>query len=234
MPTAKLLRARTLTPTVRELTFDPGAGFEFEPGQWVSVRVPAPNGEDLARSYSIASAPRADGTFDLAVTHVEGGPVSSYLHDLDVGADLTISRAQGFFTMDEFDRPALMVATGTGISPFRSMLQALASSADNLPHPVALLLGVRTEEDILYAQELAKLANSLSNLRFEVTLSRGSDGWQGRRGHVQVHIPELVGSMQGPCDVYVCGLSRMVKDVRKLLKGELGFTKDLIHTERYD
>ena len=77
MRTAKLLRSRILAPGVRELTFDPGPDFEFEAGQWISCRIPATYGEDLARSYSLASAPRADGTFDLAVTRVDATTIGN-------------------------------------------------------------------------------------------------------------------------------------------------------------
>ncbi|HQB43008.1 MAG TPA: FAD-dependent oxidoreductase [Polyangiaceae bacterium] len=231
MRTAKLLRSRILAPGVRELTFDPGPDFEFEAGQWISCRIPATYGEDLARSYSLASAPRADGTFDLAVARVDEGPGSTYLHSLDLGAEVTISRAQGFFTMDEFERPAIMIATGTGISPFRAMLQALDAQGA-FPYPVCLLLGVRTEKDILYGDEFEALARQ-RNLDFSVTLSQPSQ-WSGRRGYVQTHLPELVGRFQGQCDVYICGLSKMVKDVRRILKEELGLTKHQIHSERYD
>ena len=231
MRKAKLVRARTLTPIVRELTFDPGPEFAFEPGQWVSFRIPA-EGEDLARSYSIASAPRSDGCFDLAVTRVEEGPGSNYLHGLQIGEPMKLSRAQGFFTQDEFERPAIMVATGTGVSPFRAMLQALDAQGE-FPHPVYLLLGVRTEQDILYRKEFEALSAE-RQLTFIPTLSRGEDSWNGRRGYVQNHLAELIARHDGACDVYVCGLSKMVKDVRKILKSDLGLTKDKIHSERFD
>lgn len=232
MREAKLVRARTLTPNVRELTFDPGSDFDFEPGQWVSIRIPADAGEDLARSYSIASAPRSDGHFDIAVTRVEEGPGSNFLHGIKEGTVLSISRAQGFFTQDEFERPALMVATGTGVSPFRSMIQRIGQHGAPA-HPVTLLMGVRTEVDLLYRDELEAIA-ARGHLRFEPTLSRGGEGWTGRRGYVQVHLAELVRQYDGDCDVYICGLSKMVKQVRQVLKAELGMTKDKIHSERFD
>src|SRR5690349_16257527 len=76
---ARLVENRALTPTVRELTFarDGGEPFEFEAGQWVSLVLPLPTGE-LRRSYSIASPPTAGSSqFQIAVTHVAGGPGSS-------------------------------------------------------------------------------------------------------------------------------------------------------------
>ncbi len=231
MRTAKLIRARPLTPSVRELTFDPGSDFAFEAGQWVSCRIPTNEGEDLARSYSIASAPRPNGTFDLAVTRVEEGPGSNYLHSLSLGSEVTISRAQGFFSLDEFERPIVMVATGTGVTPFRAMLQVLHAKGP-FAHPVSLILGVRTEDDIVYGDELDALARE-RDLDFSTTLSQPTH-WSGRRGYVQTHLAELVGRYQGNCDVYVCGLSKMVKDVRRILKEELGLNKHQIHSERFD
>ena len=222
-----------LSPDVRELTFDPGPGFAFTPGQWVSLRIPRPDdAEPLSRSYSIASWPRSDGGIDLAVTRVTEGPGSEYLHQITPGATLAMTHAQGFFTMPQpLPRPVLMVATGTGVAPLRSMLHA-AFEQDN-PHPITLLFGVRTEVDLLYRQEFEALARNHSLFRFEPTLSRPGDGWAGRSGYVQTHLADLTASL-GPCDVYVCGLHAMINGVRKVLKDTLGFTRENIHTERYD
>jgi ferredoxin-NADP reductase len=231
MREARLLSARTLTPSVRELTFDAGSDFSFVPGQWVSFKIPG-DGEALPRSYSIATAPQVDGIFAVAVTRVEGGPGSTYLHGMEPGATLPMSDAQGFFTLTALERPVLMVATGTGVCPFRSMLWALQERGP-LDHRAKLLLGVRTEQDILYGDEFARLADQDALFEFLPTLSRGGATWTERRGYVQNHIASLVHEL-GDCDVFVCGLSRMVKDVRRILKTELGVPKQRIHTERYD
>ncbi|MBI5515775.1 MAG: FAD-dependent oxidoreductase [Deltaproteobacteria bacterium] len=231
--TATLRAARDLTPWVRELTLDPGPGFSFVPGQWVSLRMPREGHPDpLARSYSIASEPREDGCFELAVTRVEGGPGSAFLHALKVGDSLTITHAQGFFTMpDPLPRPVLLVATGTGLCPLRSMLRARLAAGD--PTRFTLLLGVRTEEDLLYREELQGLARTHPNVRFEPTLSRPAGAWAGRTGYVQTHFPALVSEL-GLCDAYVCGLTGMIKEARRVLKEALGFPRERIHTERYD
>jgi ferredoxin-NADP reductase len=233
MRDARLTGARMLSPTVRELTFDPGPGFTFVPGQWVSFRIPQPGGEMIPRAYSIASAPRADCCFDVAVTRVQGGPGSQFLHTVDPGATLTMTHAQGFFTLNPVVRPVLMVATGTGVSPLRSMLLDAAQTREG-EGPFVLLFGVRTEQDILYRDEFEALARDWPAFRFEPSLSRGSEQWQGRRGYVQTHVPELVRALGGDCDVYVCGLNKMIKEVRRVLKEDLGFSRERIHTERYD
>lgn len=232
--TATLVSARTLSPSVRELTFDAGGGFRFVPGQWVSFRIPHGDGEILPRAYSIASAPRDGGRFDVAVTRVENGPGSAFLHAMEPGRELTMTHAQGFFTLDAPARPVLFVGTGTGLSPLRSMLHGWLGERDAERFPTAVLFGVRTEQDLLYGSELEELAKREPWFRFEPTLSRGGDDWSGRRGYVQAHLRELVGALGGDCDVYVCGLNKMIREVRRVLKEDLGFTRERIHTERYD
>lgn len=231
---ARVVRARIVAPGVRELTLDPGPGFSYVAGQWVSFRIPVA-GEDkpLVRAYSIASAPRTDGHFDIAVTRVESGAGSAYLHALNVGDTLVMGHAQGFFTLEPLHRPALMVATGTGVAPLKAMLESIDFADEETPK-ITLLLGVRTEIDLLYREEFAALAAAHGKFRFEPTLSRSADGWTGRRGYVQTHVAELLASLGTDCDVYVCGLNRMVKEVRRLLRDELGLARERVHTERYD
>ena len=226
---AVLLRARDLTPEVRELTLLPDAALPHAPGQWVSLKIP--RGEELlARSYSVASAAREDGAIELAVTRVEGGPGSTFLHAMAPGEGLQVGPPMGFFTLPEvLDHPLLFVATGTGVAPLRAMLQHLARASGAVP--VTLILGVRTACDLLYDDEFRALAASAPWFRYEPTLSRAEASWQGRRGYVQEHLGELVAS---GCHAYVCGLNAMLKDVRAVLKGDLGFTRERIHTERYD
>lgn len=230
-----------LTHNVRELTIDPGPAFSYVAGQWVSLRMALANGEFVSRAYSIASAPRGDGLFELAVTRVEGGPGSTRLHELEVGDTLEMTHAQGFFTLESFVRPILFVATGTGLTPLRAMLQAALAPEQEATHPITILHGVRSEDDLLYADELRAIASrDEMRVRFEPTLSRPSERWSGRRGYVQSHVGELIeafGAAKSDAtdvDVYICGLNRMVKEVRAVLKGSLGFGRERIHSERYD
>lgn len=229
-----LQSARMLSPKVRELTFDPGPGFAFKPGQWVSLKFQrASAGDVLARSYSIASAPRADGTFDIAVTRVDDGPGSTFLHAMRPGDVIQAAEPTGFFTLPErLDRPLLLVGTGTGVAPMRAMIQGL-DGAVGAP-PVTLLFGVRHREDILYADEFEALAaRSPRSFHFEPTLSRPDDAWRGRTGYVQRHLAALLAAAPDAA-AYVCGLNAMVRDARKVLRETLGLPRERVHSERYD
>ena len=228
-----LRRARLLSPKVRELTFDPGPDFRFRAGQWVSLKVPsgAPD-QPHARSYSIASAPRDDGTFDLAVTLVESGPGSTFLHTMAVGDTVPAADPTGFFTLpDALARPLLFVGTGTGVAPLRAMIESLDALAG--PPPVTLLFGVRSREDILYANEFAARAERDPRFRFEPTLSRPDRDWTGRTGYVQTHFAELLTDVPDAA-VYVCGLNAMVRDARDVLRKTLGLPRDRVQSERFD
>lgn len=232
----ELVGSRVVSPAVKELAFAraDGAPVTFEAGQWVNLRLPLAAGE-ARRAYSIASEPRNDARFELAITKVDGGEGSTLLHALPVGAKLVAEGPQGFFTRAATaPDPALFVATGTGLTPLRSMLRhALAAGATS---PMVLLLGVRTAVDRLYAEELEALAARHPNLTFETTLSRADDGWTGRRGYVQEHVRELFEGLaaHGTPHAYICGLERMTSAVRDVLRKQMGVARQQVHSERYD
>jgi ferredoxin-NADP reductase len=242
---ARLVRSRSLSDRVRELVFERADGrpLAFEPGQWVSARLPVAVGDEptIKRSYSIASAPDGTGRFEIALTRVQGGPGSTWLCDLEPGSVVPFVGPHGFFTRAAgTPSPALLVATGTGVTPMRAILQATvtAAGAAGPIAPMWLLFGVRHEADLIYRAEIEALARDHAGIRFVPTLSQPGDGWTGRRGYVQAHVRELWHELAalnaGEPHAYVCGLERMVGSVRELLRKELGVARQQVHTERYD
>ena len=237
---ARLVATRMLTPHVRELTFERADGqpMAFEPGQWVNALLPLAVGDapETKRSYSIASAPDGSPRFEIAVTRVQGGAGSTWLHAMTEGTVLRFSGPQGFFTRPLASPPSLFVATGTGVTPLRSMLRASLSAGALAPTWV--LLGVRHAEDMLYAPEFRALAERHRFVRFEPTLSQPPNDWIGRTGYVQAHVRALWNELAAASDVephaYVCGLQRMVGSVRDLLRKDMGIARERVHSERYD
>lgn len=236
----RLVAGRPLTPAVRELAFERADGqpMTHRPGQWLNLAIERPAGGELLRAYSIASPPDGSPRFELAVTRVPNGPGSGFLHDLAPGAELRALGPHGFFTRESAEGvPSLFVATGTGLTPMRSMVRAaLAAGASE---PLWLLVGVRGEADMLYRDEFDALAARHPNLQVHFSLSRPPEGWPGRTGYVQSHVPELwrrlgeAGAGAEP-HLFICGLERMVSVVRTLGRKELGLARTRVHSERYD
>ena len=166
--------------------------------------------------------------------------MSNFLCDMEEGDEISCQGPFGDFILRPPMRDTIFIATGTGIAPLRSMLQWLFA-ADGHPGPsetrhqnkhLWLVFGNRTEKDIYYHEEFLRLAAEHVNFHYLPTLSRGSADWTGLRGYVQEHVPGIV---LGRTDMhaYICGLEKMVKANRELLKS-LGWDRKSILYEKYD
>jgi ferredoxin-NADP reductase len=232
--TVKLTRSVALSEWTKHLEFDVvgSSRFGFVPGQWLSLTQNKPDGEEITRAYSIASPP--DGNrFALCLNRVQDGYMSNYLCDLKEGAELTGQGPFGDFILHPPPRDTVFIATGTGIAPFRSMLQWLfADPSRHLHKRYWLLFGNRTESDIYYHEEFKRLAAEQKSFEYLPTLSRSGPDWKGLQGYVQEHVPEIV---DGHTEIhaYICGLDKMVRANRELLKS-LGWDRKSIRYEKYD
>lgn len=232
---AALRAARPLTETTwhHEWEVVEGGRLDFLAGQFVSMTL-VHEGNEHTRAYSIASAPRPGGRFDICLNRVPGGLFSNYLCDLQPGAEIDFTGPHGFFVVHRpIEHDAVFVATGTGIAPIRGMLEELFASGAELDHDVWLLFGVRHRETILYREEFERLAAEHPRFHFLPTLSQPPADWPGERGHVQEQLRARFAERRD-LDVYICGLKAMVDDVRRILKQEFGLDRRQIHYEKYD
>jgi len=207
--------------------------FGFVAGQWLSFKTTRPDGEEITRAYSIASPPADDNRFALCLNRVQDGYMSNFLCDMQEGEEIACQGPLGDFILRPPMRDTLFIATGTGIAPLRSMLHWLLTDADrHQAKQLWLVFGNRTENDIYYHHEFLRLAAEHPNFHYLPTLSRGNDRWQGLRGYVQQHVPAIA---RGRTDMhaYICGLEKMVKANRELLK-LLGWDRKAILYEKYD
>lgn len=228
--TARFTGSQELTPDVRHFSFEVPEieSFPFTPGQWVSLSREI-NGKKITRAYSIASTP-AGNRFDLCLNRVQDGLFSPFLFDLTEGSAVDLKGPYGTFVIRNPDRDMVMVATGTGIAPFRSMVEHYLASGGAAK--VTLVFGVRFPENILYRADFERWQQRHPNFTFLPALSRAPESWTGRRGHVQQHLDEALAS-RTDVDVYICGLKAMVDDVRERLKAK-GFDRKQIIYEKYD
>jgi ferredoxin-NADP reductase len=231
----QLVRSVSLSVQTKHLNFEVSAVpcFGFVAGQWLSFKTNKPDGEEITRAYSIASPPGDDNRFALCLNRVQDGFMSNFLCDLREGEKISCQGPFGDFILRPPLRDTVFIATGTGIAPFRSMLHWLL--ADPVRHQgkrLWLLFGNRTETDIYYHEEFLDLAARHANFHYLPTLSRGGSEWQGLRGYVQEHVPGIVQS-RTDMHAYICGLDKMIKANRELLKG-LGWDRKSILYEKYD
>jgi len=227
---AKLIEWVEIAPGVRHFVFEAPQleRLEFVPGQFVSLS-DAVASREITRAYSIASPPGSSNRFELCLNRVDDGAFSPHLFDLSAGDVVNMQPPLGTFTLRQPLRDSLLVATGTGIAPFRSMLKAVLKP--DAP-AFTLLFGVRYESHLLYRQEFAALAREFPQFRFWPTLTQPGADWTGRTGRVQAHLDEAIGGRRD-IDIYLCGLQPMVDDVRQILKGA-GFDRKQIRYEKYD
>ena len=233
--TARLVRSVPLSEPTKHLEFEMEGvpHFGFVPGQWLSLKQTRPDGEELTRAYSIASPPADNSRFALCLNRVQDGFMSNFLCDMKDGANISCQGPFGDFILRPPLHDTIFIATGTGIAPFRSMLHwLLTDPSRHQGRSFFLLFGSRTEKDIYYHQEFLQLAADHANFDYLPTLSRGGPEWKGLRGYVQEHVPGIV---QGRAEMnaYICGLDRMIKANRELLK-ELGWDRKSIRYEKYD
>src|SRR6266849_2969536 len=233
--TTHLLRTQALSALTCHLEFEVKGvpRFGFVAGQWLSFKTHKPHCEEITRAYSIASPPGDDNRFALCLNRVQDGFMSNFLCDMREGDEIRCQGPFGDFILRPPLRDTIFIATGTGIAPFRSMLHwLLADPARHQDKQSWLVFGNRTEDDIYYHKEFLSLASQHANFHYLPTLSRGGQEWQGLRGYVQEHVPGIV---QRRADVraYICGLEKMIKANRDLLKS-LGCDRKSILYEKYD
>jgi ferredoxin-NADP reductase len=207
--------------------------FGFVPGQWLSVKATTPDGEEMTRAYSIASPPTENGRVAFCLNRVHEGFMSNHLCGLAEGSEISFQGPFGNFTLHPPLLDTVFIATGTGIAPFRSMLHwLLADPERHQQREFWLLFGARREQDIYYRDEFERLAAEHSNFHFMPTLSRATPEWKGLRGYVQDHVKEIVGT-RTDIHAYICGLDKMVKANRELLKS-MGWDRTSVRYEKYD
>ena len=231
----QLVRSVSLSVQTKHLDFEVSAvpRFGFVAGQWLSFKTNKPDGEEIIRAYSIASPPSDGARIALCLNRVQDGFMSNFLCDMKEGDEIGCQGPFGDFILRPPMRDTIFIATGTGIAPFRSMLHwMLGDEARHQGKQLYLIFGNRAEKDIYYHDEFLRLAQGHANFHYLPTLSRGSPDWQGMRGYVQEHVAAIA---QGRTDMhaYICGLDKMVKANRSLLKS-LSWDRKSILYEKYD
>lgn len=222
---APLRTIERLSETSIAFAVEAPAGLAFLPGQYVNIRVP---GTDQRRSYSFSSAPGAEA-LSFLVRDIPRGLMSTWLREgAAPGTMLEFIGPAGSFYLREVKRPLLLLAGGTGLAPFLSMLGTLAASGT--PQPVHLVYGVTNDTDLVEVARLEEYAARIPGFTF-ATCVAAKASTHARRGYVTAHIePDHLNG--GDVDIYLCGPPPMVDAVRAWL-GEQGVTPANFYYEKF-
>ncbi|MFL5575063.1 MAG: ferredoxin reductase [Gemmatimonadaceae bacterium] len=230
------------TSRARTLVLDVPGWPGHRAGQHVDVRLTTEDGYQTQRSYSIASPPE-DARLALTVERLDDGEVSPYLTDeLRVGDRLEFRGPVGGYFVWEvaLGGPLFLVAGGSGIVPLMAMLRhraaALGAAGTDARHgtPTRLLYSSRRWDDVIYRDELARLAEDDPTLEVALTLTREPpQGWAGFRRRIDRMMLAEVGwpPAERP-HVFVCGPTPLVEAAAAALV-ELGHDAARVKTERF-
>jgi ferredoxin/flavodoxin---NADP+ reductase len=236
----------------------------FRPGQFAVLglpaeapRFPGANGDDappkpgtlIRRSYSIASSSVERGYLEFYFNLVNAGTLTPRLYALREGDRVWLGpKITGLFTFDQVPESCniVMIATGTGLAPYMSMLRSDVERDSG--RRLAVLHGARHAHDLGYRGELVAMEERHPCFTYLATISRpgeGPDGWAGLTGHVQDLwqgrvLDGIWGSPPDPGNthIFLCGNPAMIEDLTRILTAE-GFREHSrqrpgeIHAEKY-
>jgi ferredoxin-NADP reductase len=222
------------TPRTKSLVLEVPRWEGHKAGQHLDVRLTAEDGYQAQRSYSIASAPE-DGRLTLTVDRLEEGEVSPYLTEVLMRGDKLELRGPigGYFTWEAADGgPLLLVAGGSGVVPLMAMIRHRTAVGSDVP--TRLLYSSRSYEEIIYREELERLAARDGSLEVIHTLTRSRpEAWSGYDRRIDAEmLAEVAWSPDESLLTFVCGPTSLVEGVATALVS-LGHDPAHVKTERF-
>jgi CDP-4-dehydro-6-deoxyglucose reductase len=227
---------RQLSPEVRQFTLKVQSEeqFRFLPGQFITMDLPV--GEkrlDRWRSYSIANAPDFSGILEFCIVKMEGGLATSYLFDKIIIGDIIRFKGPdgGFVLPSDLNKEIVMICTGTGVAPFRSMLQHIIREGLTFKK-IHLIFGTRYSNGVLYKDEFEQMAKQHQNFIYSVALSR-EDSVNCHHGYVHPIYMKEYEEKKEDVLFMICGWSRMIDEAVENLIIRLGYNKSQVRYELY-
>ncbi len=243
----------TTVESIRDLTYDikevylrlsdeaiAAGGISFAPGQYAQLVVP-PYGEvksSVQRAYSMSSTPQDKNHIELLVRLVPGGIATTWVHKfLKEGQKVEVVGPFGEFGIRETDAVMLFVAGGSGMAPFKSMLNHMAQTGAWTNREIWYFFGARSKRDMFYLDEMAALAQKFPNFHFVPALSepKPEDDWKGPTGLItnvlDAYIKEQI-TKGRPLEGYLCGSPGMIDACNKVMNNN-GIGQDRIYYDKF-
>lgn len=226
---SKVVELKNLNPKVKCLKFLTPKSFKFKAGQYLLLSIFS-NGKKFRRPYSIASSPNSK-EIGFCVRLNKGSESSDFLKKLKKGDKVELFGPAGKFIVDSKSKKKdlIFISTGTGISPFRSMIPWLLE--EGYKKKIILLKGFRNEKEILHNKEFLEIKRKYKNFEFHNILSKPKNKNFKDKGYVQDFFDKYI-SKNFDGNFYLCGFKEIVKDVARELK-KRGVKSNRIFFEKY-
>jgi ferredoxin-NADP reductase len=233
--TVKLEKRQQVAEGTVAFCFGKPAGFEFAGGQSIDVTLinpPQTDAEGNTRALSLASAPHEP--YLMVATRLRDTAFKRTLKTLEPGTEVKIEGPFGSMTLHrKTNRPAVILAGGIGITPFRSMLVQAAKA--NTGHGLFLFYSNRRPEDAAFLAELQELARQHTNLTLVATmtnLEKSQAVWTGEKGHIGIEmVMKYVNDLADPI-YYTAGPPALVAAMKEMLS-EAGVDEDDVNSEDF-
>jgi ferredoxin-NADP reductase len=216
------------------LRFEKPPGWAFKAGQYVEITVPNSPASDAGgndRVFSVASAPHEETV--MVATRMRDTSLKHALRDLPLESMVRLDGPFGNLTLhNNASRPAVLLAGGIGVTPFRSMV--FRAARERLPHWIFLFYSNRRPEDAPFLEELQALERNNPNYRFIATMTKPGRQWQGKTGYINWEmISEGLkdAALRAPI-YYIAGPPGMVHAMQTMLHGA-GVDEDDVRAEEF-
>jgi ferredoxin--NADP+ reductase len=210
--------------------------FPFNPGQYATLGLMGLEDKLVQRPMSISSSADRLDEYEFFIRLVEGGEFTPLLWERRVGDPINIKGAKGRFVLQDDGRTGVLVASGTGLAPFMSMIETLRDRGQT--RDLVLLHGVSHDFDLAWRSHLEELAGSGSfPVRYAGTVSRPQNcpNWTGLTGRVEAIVEgqlEQHGLTPENATIYLCGNPDMIEAVETMAAGR-GFPPEQVRKELY-
>jgi len=238
---AKVLSIKDVTYDIKEVLFDLGdETVDFVAGRYVQLVIPPYDkikGE-TQRAYSMSSRPSDRNRIEVLVRLVPGGIATTYVHEhLKEGDTMSLIGPFGDFERTDSDSVMLCIAGGSGMAPFKSMLQDMVEKEET-DREVWYFFGARTTRDMFYLEEMKELEKKLPNFHFVPALSepQEGDGWDGPTGLItdvlDRYLKDEISSDGKLLEGYLCGSPGMIDACNRVLNSN-GVSQDHIYYDSF-
>ncbi len=231
----RLKNRREVAEATMEFFLEKPANFQFKAGQTIDVTLidpPETDGEGNTRTFSLAGPP-SDSDLTVA-TRMRDTAFKRTLRKLPLGAEIKFDGPFGDFTLSAAStRPAVLLAGGIGITPFRSMI--LDATRQKLRRRLSLIYSNRRPEDAAFLEELQGTEKENPNFKLVATMTEMAKSrrpWHGLTGYIdRKMLGDALGNLSGPV-YYLAGPPGMVTAMRQMLAGA-GVSDDDIRAEEF-